>query len=992
MAKTNYMNTLAHIALEGMAFMFNNRADLQEKMKCTDGFINFTVGLKTESGTVEQAISFRDGKVSVLKSIPEDSDAVMMAKSDDIIMEIAKITPNEMLNLILKNKLILYGNMAYLQLFNYYISLILGKHHQKMLDKKSAEEAQSKIDEFDPKNPALSEELKARRDSRLKADAHEDKGVKYLADPYLSEYSLDSFPRIKKMHEEHFNTRPKISSERPKLMTDWFRKNGFEAKKDGTPWQPVLRQAGAFSYLMSNKEAVIRPGSLIAGTCAPEDIGVIIYPDTTGTMIWGELGSIDKRYLNPCDISPKAAAELHDIFPFWTQRITREWVRKNYNYPLCQKIDERAVISFNFKTVSMSHIIPDLDSILNRGTLAIIGDIDRRLSELSGGDEEEIASLQAMKICMEALNTYALRLADVAERQAGVCSGKKRKEELMKLSEICRKVPAHPAETMDEAVNSMWIFWVGLVMENNNVSLSPGRLDQLYQPFFEADMAKLKTEEERKAYIEHVIELICTYFIRNAEHQNLVPDVANYLFSGSHAETAVTLGGVKRDGSDAVNDMTYIFLKVTEMMSMRDPNMNARYKPGVNSDTYLRRLCEVNYITVGTPSMHGDDAIFKALDENHIVEDKEDQRDWAATGCVEITVSGKHGNHAGATSINIVAGIEMALNNGYHPLMDWDVGPKTGSVERGDFKTFEDFYKAFAEQIRFIIDENVSMNNMASEAYSVLRPTPYLSAAIQGCVQKAKDVTKGGAIYNTSGTFNIGLADVVDSLMVIKKLVFEQKKISFSELKKAVDANFEGYETVRAMVMERVPKFGSGDAEALEMANRVAGLVHDCYKAHKNFRKGEYTVGFWSVAQHSAYGALSGAIPSGRLEGMPFTPGLTPQPSASKNFLDNIRDVARMDPKNMDNNIAFNVRLVPAADDSREKTIDTMFAYVKSYFDMGGMQIQFNIVSSDVLKDAMAHPENYKNLIVRISGYNAYFIHLTRDMQLEILHRAEFGI
>ena len=192
--------------------------------------------------------------------------------------------------------------------------------------------------------------------------------------------------------------------------------------------------------------------------------------------------------------------------------------------------------------------------------------------------------------------------------------------------------------------------------------------------------------------------------------------------------------------------------------------------------------------------------------------------------------------------------------------------------------------------------------------------------------------------------------------------------------------------------MNRVPRFGSGSDEAVEMANRVASLIHGSYKSTKNFRGGDYTVGFWSVAQHVAYGSLSGAIPSGRLAYQPFTPGLTPHPSASKSFLDNIRDVAKINPHYMDNNIAFNVKLVPSTGDSREKTVNTMYSYVKTYFEQGGMQIQFNMVDSDVLKDAMANPENYKNLLVRISGYNAYFVNLNKEMQMELIERAEFGI
>ncbi len=927
----NMMNGLTRMALLSMAAMFNCRPKLKRYLKNSDGWINFSIGMKTVSGSVEQAIVFNDGRVSVLNRIPEGADAVMIFVDEKVLMEVVKITPNEMLNLVLKNKIILEGNMAYLQAFNYYISLIMGGMHQRMLDRSNLKEMQARRSEFDTGNPELSAEIKERYAYRMKATAHEDAGVKYLDDPYLSEYSLDDFPRVKRLHEEHFNTKPAISAERPRLLTEWYRKNGFENDNDGRPWFPELRQAHAFKYLMQNKKPVIRPDSLIAGTCAPEDVAVIIYPDTTGTMIWGELGSIDKRLLNPCSITHETAEELHDIYPFWAKRITREWVRKKYDYPLCQKIDERAVASFNFKTVSMSHIIPDLPAIINEGTAGIIARVNKQIDSLHEGEVEKLDTLRSMIICLEGLDAYAANLAAEALRLAEAERDAERSAELKRLHEICIRVPAQPARNMDEAVNAFWIFWVGLVMENNNVSLSPGRLDQIFQPFFEKEMQELSTKEERQAYIEHVIELFCIYFIRNAEHQNLVPDVANYLFSGSHAETAVTLGGVTRDGRDAVNDMTYILLKVTEIMSMRDPNMNARFKVGVNSDTYLKRLCEVNYITVGTPSMHGDDAVLETLKQN--ADDIEDMRDWAATGCVEITISGKQGNHAGATSINMVAGLEMAMNNGYHPLMNWHLGPQTGSIENDDFKTFEEFYDAYAEQIKFIVEQNTLFNNMAAEAYAYLRPTPYLSAAIQGTIEKGKDVTKGGAIYNTSGTFNIGLADVTDSLMVIKKLVFDEKRITLQQLKKAVDANFENDPALHAMVMNRVPRFGSGNADAVEMANRVAGLMHGSYKAHKTFSGGDYTVGFWSVAQHSAYGALSGAIPSGRLEYQPFTPGLTPHPSASKNFLDNILDVAKMNPHYMDNNIAFNVRLVPSAEDSREKTVGTMFSYVKTYFE-----------------------------------------------------------
>ena len=230
------------------------------------------------------------------------------------------------------------------------------------------------------------------------------------------------------------------------------------------------------------------------------------------------------------------------------------------------------------------------------------------------------------------------------------------------------------------------------------------------------------------------------------------------------------------------------------------------------------------------------------------------------------------------------------------------------------------------------------------------------------------------------------------SMMVIKKLVFDEARVPFGALKDALDDNFSSNPGLHALVQKKVPRFGSGSEEALNMANALTKLIHDLYSSRRNFRGGRYTSGFWSMSQHVAYGSLSGALPSGRLSSKAFTPGLTPHPGASKSFLDNIRDVARLDPVNMDNNMAFNVKLTPSPRDASEDIVNVMHSYVRTYFDQGGMQMQFNVVKSETLKDAMANPENYRNLLVRISGYNAYFVTLNTDMQIELIERTEYGI
>jgi formate C-acetyltransferase len=879
--------------------------------------------------------------------------------------------------------------MGYLNIFFFLLSLLMRKKQIRQMAKERDASRKALLESSPEMRKDLSDELSSRKNQRLrgeKVDPH----VRHLEDPYLSGFSIDDFPRLKKFLDIHFTVKPEVCPELPALVTKWYKRNGFETDTDGKPWTPVLRNAHAYKYLMENRKPIIAEDSLIAGTTTSRQVGCVVYPDGSGTLIWNELFTIPYRTYNPFNISEETRRLLHfEVFPYWNRRNFREWVREKYNNPLCQQIDERYALYFSWKQATISHTIPDFPKILRLGTSGMIEEIRRELDR-AGNDEEKAATLQAMILTLEGLTAYSKNLAAQASRDAEAAADPGRAEELRHLADICTRVVENPARSLDEALNAIWITWVGLHMESMNAGLSLGRLDQWLQPYFLADMEKIPSEEERRKYIRQAIELIGHFYMRCTDHFPLTPDVANFYFGGSSSNQVITLGGVTPDGEDAVNDMTYIFLKVTEMLSIRDPNMNARYNPGKNSDTYLKRLCEVNRITAATPAMHNDDAMIAAM--TPMGYDIRDIRNWSATGCVEPTLSCKHIGHTNMQMMNMVAALEMALNNGTHPLTDWKLGPETGNVELDDFKTFDQFFDAFTSQFKFLIDRSIEYNHMLAEAHQYIRPTPLLSSLIEGCIDKGRDVTKGGAVYNSSGTAIVGLADVTDSMMVIKKLVYDEKKVTFPELKRAVAANFEKDPALLAMARKKVPLFGSGSDEAVAMANRITGWSHDYYGGIPHYRGGKYTTGFWTMSQHVAFGTLSGALPSGRQKGKPFTPGLTPQSFASNSLLDNMRDVARLDPVNLNNNIAFNVKVVPSASDSHEKTVNDMFSYVKTYFGLGGMQMQMNVVTSAMLQDAMAHPENYRNLIVRISGYNAYFVTLNRDRQRELIERAEYRI
>jgi formate C-acetyltransferase len=980
----------AQLLLHTMALLYNHMKSLRQNLKTVDGWHDFTIGFRTENKKLELAAAFYKGTMTVCSAIPENADAVLEFMDEATLMRMLQITPNEVLNLILENRMVLHGNLSALQLFNYLVSALVGRRHQARLEKNIRRDRKERKRMYDQKTPELSVELTARKAFNLRGEKT-DPGVKYLDDPCFSGVTLLDFPRLKSFHERFFSEKPAICAERAEWITAWHRTHGFETDRQGNPWDPLLRQAAVFRHLMASKKALIRKDDLVAGTTTSMDtLGVVIYPDAQGTMAWGELGSIGERLLNPYTLDRATATTLHhDIFPFWMKRNFREWVRTRFDHPLCQQLEERWVAYFVWKSVGVSHTIPDFRRILEKGTLGLKAEIAAALKN-QDLDASRRNTLSAMATVLSGLEDYADHLAREAERLANVEENMTRRFELERLNLIFRSIPRHPAKTLDEAVNAVNIVWIALNMENANTGLSFGRLDQVLQPYFLSDMARLESEMERKDYIRHALELVGCLFFRFSDHLPLSPDIGNYLFGGASATQALTVGGVTPDGGDAVNDMTYIMIKAVEMLGLRDVNLNARFHPEVNSRTYLKRLCDVNIITAGTPSMHNDKAVFRSLAAHGYP--VEDLRDWAATGCVEPTLCGKHMGHTGSILFNLVAPFEMALNDGYHPLMRRQAGPSTGRVEDGAFPEFEDFFKAFETQLHFMIGQAVSFNNMLSEIHAEYRPTPFLSSLMDGPVENARDVTRGGALYNTSGTSNIGLTDVVDSLLALKCLVYDTRKVTFTRMKRSVDKDFSDDPVLLALIARFAPRFGSGHPEALAMARRITRLIHGIHRSHSNFRGGSYTTGFWSMSQHVAYGALSGALPSGRRKGKAFTPGLTPHPSASSSLLDNLKDVARLDPETMDNNIAFNVKLNLAPNESRERNVELMESYVKTYFDLGGMQLQFNMVTSKTLKDAMANPENYRHLMVRISGYNAYFVSLNRDIQTELVERAEFGL
>jgi formate C-acetyltransferase len=982
---------------------FNSDPYLNDQLRNSRGWTDAEFGLCIGEGEFARRLLIESGQVSVVEGLPLTATSALLrfATAADLSAYLAA-DHDDVCRLILSGRVQLEGNQAIHGYVAYLMSLLETDQEQVASGSDTppltTEERDAPSESVcrpasDTRQHGLQKPDRDIRRNRLPAALPEglgDPGVAWLVDRQLRSFTLDDFPRLARFKAEHHAAVPEICGELGSLLTDFHLENGFEIQPDGRPWDPNLRQASAFRYVMQHRAALIRDGDLLAGTMTPNPIcGSVTHPATVGWSIWGELRTIATRALDPFDINEETIETLHrHVFPYWIDRhLHQRWIDQ-HDYPRSALISDRLFCFNLWGLVSLNPGCPGFETVLRRGLNGLREDIHVALSA-PDRTEQQTNTLQAMLIALDGVSAYTANLAAVARAQAAALPDPQRRGELEQIVEGLARVPDEPARNLHEAVQAIWLMFIAVGLESTDDDIALGRLDQLLQSYFDADMRALEDELSRRRYLKRSIELVGCLFMRITSHRIGAATITCWQNSGAPATSTVVVGGVKPDGSDAVNDMTYLILKVAEMLSLNDPNMHARFMPGVNSDAYLQRLCEVNYITCGTPALHNDSAVITALSRQESWK-IEHIRDWTPTGCVEPVLPGRHLACTGELDSNLMAPLTMALHNGYHPTARWQLGPETGNVK--DFETFDEFFDAFRRQFEFIYAEGLTGAKQLLGVHQQFLPCPLFSSMLKGCIDTATDMSRGGALYNSSGASLIALADVVDSLMVIEKLVFEQGWITFESLTQAVATNFLGRESLLAEIARRVPRFGSAHPEAQMMAKRVTRMVADFLHDKDNGRGGNYLTGYRSNNNHTVYGMASGASPSGRRAGKPFTPGLTPHPKASSNILDNMLDVARLDPVTLDNNIAFNVRLAFSPHSSHDARVREIADLVRAYFAQGGMQIQFIMVDRDTLIDAMEHPELYPDLIVRVSGYTGYFVEMQHDLQLEIVARSEFAV
>jgi len=866
-----------------------------------------------------------------------------------------------------------------------------------------------------------------------------------LADLSLKDITLDSLPRLKRLRESHFNTQSEVCVELPLLMTEYMK------KMDNPSDSSELRAARRLKAVLTKKKSLIREDDLLAGTTTTKIKGVVIYPQFMAQALWPELETLSIRKKNPYRINKAEIDTLNlDVFPYWMEGTVQEVCRKDYNNPKSLQMMERLVFFLCSKVHMISHTIPDYEVVVKEGLGSILKKVEEKESQAirvegkesqtdfyqtirveekesqairmeekesqadfyqtirveekesqtdfyqairmeekeSQADfyqairveekESQTDFYQAIKMVIEGVIAYANNLSQTAASLAEIETNLERKNELLVMSKNLSRVPKEKPETFHEALQAIWLCQVALHQENNNIALSLGRVDQILYPFYRQDI------EKGILTVAKAVELIGCFFLKLADHVPMVPETGEELFGGSGSNQAITLGGVNSDGEDAVNDLTYIMLRATELLKVRDPNVNARYYPGINPKEYLDRLCGVNITTKATPCFHNDKKVIDTLlAQSYSIEDA---REYSIVGCVEPVRGGKTFGHTGAIMLNLTAALEMALFSGRDRLTEEEqFGPKTPLPSA--ISSFDQFLSAFKEQIIFLIDQSVELNNMFGKTHFKVNPLPLLSALTQGTIEKGKDVLCGGAVYNSSGVAIIGISEVVDSLCAIKEFVFDKKEVTFSELIVAIEKDWEGQEKLRLKIINSDTKYGTASQEAKEMTNFIIDLLHTEYQKRENYRGGRYTVGYWSMTTHAGWGVLTGAMPSGRRNKEVLPSGITPVSGQAPELTEVLRFMAELDSRKIANSYTLNLKYTPATG-----IIDKFAASIEAYMQMGGLQVQFNLIDRATLKDARDHPEKYPNLLVRVSGYTAYFADLNPYMKEEIITRAEYDL
>lgn len=827
--------------------------------------------------------------------------------------------------------------------------------------------------------------------------------------------------RIARMVDHLYAKLPEIESARAILYTESFRQTENEPV--------VLRKAKAFAHVLDNIPIIIRPEELIVGSSTIAPRGCQTYPEFSYEWLEAEFDTVEHREADPFYIAEKTKEELRSVNAYWKGRTTSELATAYMAPETLRAMEHNMFTPGNYFYNGVGHVNVKYEEVLAIGYEGIMDKVKAELASCKVGDGNYATKsrlLQAMLIACAAVIRYANRYADLAEREAEACRDNKRKAELLTIAGNCRRVPAKGATSFHEACQSFWFVQQLLQMESSGHSISPGRFDQYMYPYYKKDLdAGIITREYAQELIDCIwVKLNDLNKCRDAESAKG--------FAGYSLFQNLIVGGQNEEGVDVTNDLSFMCIEASFHVFLPMPSLSIRVWNGSPHDLLIR-AAELTRTGIGLPAYYNDEVIIPSLMSRGVT--LEDARGYSIIGCVEPQAPGKTWGWHDAAFYNMCRPLELVFSNGID--CGEQIGPRTGEVT--EMSTFEEFKEAYITQQNYFISLLVNADNAIDQAHAERAPLAFLATMLDDCIRTGKTPEQGGCIYNFTGPQGFGIANVADSLYVVKKLVYDEKKVTMAELKKALMFNYgkevhplvvsqvagdvarelvqkgvaaspdivaratqeiikttvtredlKRFEEIHELI-EEVPKFGNDNDEVDAFAREMAYTYTKPLPEYRNPRGGIFQAGLYPVSANVPLGAQTGATADGRYAGMPVADGVSPTAGYdSKGPTATANSVSKLDHGIASNGTLFNQKFHPSAlagDEALEKFVNL----IQTYFDRKGSHMQFNVVDRATLRDAQAHPEKYKHLVVRVAGYSALFTTLSKSLQDDIIRRTEQG-
>lgn len=827
--------------------------------------------------------------------------------------------------------------------------------------------------------------------------------------------------RIQRLVDHLYEHMPVIESARAKLLTESYK---------ATENEPIItRRAKAFAHILRHIPIIIRDDELIVGSSTLAPRGCQTYPEFSYQWLEDELDTVETRSADPFYIAEETKEELREVHKYWKGKTTSELALSYMAPEAVRAIEHNIFTPGNYFYNGVGHVTVKYEEVLAVGYEGIIKKAEQELSECNVGDgdyAERSHFLQAVILSCQAVIEYAQRYSALAQEMAERCTDAARKEELLRIAENCSRVPAKGAQNFYEACQSFWFVQQLIQLESSGHSISPGRFDQYMYPYYKKDM------ENGNISREFAQELMDCIWVKLNDLNKCRDAVSAEGFAGYSLFQNLIAGGQNKEGEDVTNDLSFMCIQASMHVRLPQPSLSVRVWNG-SPHEFLIKAAELTRTGIGLPAYYNDEVIIPSLQNRGL--SLEDAREYNIIGCVEPQKAGKTEGWHDAAFFNMCRPLELVFANGEDK--GEMVGVPTGEVT--EMSSFEEFYNAYKKQMEYCISLLVNADNAIDVAHAKRCPLPFLSCMVDDCLKRGKSVQEGGAVYNFTGPQGFGIANMADSLFAVRKLVYEEKKVTMEEMKEALAWNFgkgldqqsvsdtaeavlrkmkdagqkidentvssilkavmnaqpgeekmKRYEEIHNMI-EEVPKFGNDIPEVDYFARDVAYTYTKPLQNYKNPRGGQFQAGLYPVSANVPLGGQTGATPDGRYAHTPVADGVSPSAGKDVNGpTAAATSVSRLDHFIVSNGTLFNQKFHPSALSGREG-LEKFVALIRSYFDQKGMHMQFNVVDRDTLLDAQKYPEKYKHLVVRVAGYSALFTTLSRSLQDDIIRRTEQG-